>query len=444
MADTNDKASDPERRASLRTSRRISVQQDAPESFELDDDDYALMALGIMPDGYRPQPAAVANNVGFQPEPAIRPSSPDLAESSTSNAAIPSQPQRSSISKPPRSNRDSLTLRHDGAMGHVPASSLSRLSSASSEAAFVPVDGPYQGPSGPSLPYQMYSQNTRPARTMSMATTSTTPAARPESEYNGPTGPSHPYSMYPQNPVEVPTPQPVVPAIPVGFTNAPDMYQRRLGPEGEEVGAMIGPDGHTEELPPYTRYPDEFYARKIRANEVPGDETQPGAGTVAAGTAAGAAAGAATAAATAAAAPAVTLANIPPSIPGAGGIGLAARNPEFDSRSVEDAGTPQSRQSTRSFASDSQHNINTAAAAVSEKPELSKTQRFMKRKACGVIPYWAIGLTGGALLIVITIVAAVIGTLLSHHGRKPPKPSSTQLVEPPTHFLTARQLTRTN
>lgn len=423
MADTNSKASDPERRASVRTSRRISLQQDTTESFELDDDDYALMALGVMPDGYRPQPAA-ANNVSIQPEPAIRSPSPDPAESSSSSAAIPARPQRSSISKPPSSNRDSLTLRHDGAMGHVPASSLSRVSSASTDAAFIPVDGPYQGPSGPSHPYQMYSQDARPTRTMSMATTSTTPTARPESEYNGPTGPSHPYSMYPQNPVEIPISQPVVPAIPVGFTNVPDMYQRRLGPEGEEAGAMIGPDGHTEELPPYTRYPDEFYTRKIRANEVPAhagpcDGPQPCASTAAAGTVAGTAAAAA-------AAPALTLANIPPSIPGAGGIGLAARNPEFDARSVEDARSPQSRQSTRSFASESHHDINTAAVAVSEKPQLSKWQKFMKRKACGVIPYWALGLTGGALLIVITIVAAVIGTLLSHHGKRPPKPSSTQ------------------
>lgn len=414
----------------MRTSQRISLQQDGIDSFDLDDD-YALMAMGgMVADGFRPQPAA-ANAVNIQPEPVIRSPSPDLPESSSSDAATPPRPHRSSISKPPRTNRDSFTLRHDGAMGHVAGPSLSRVSSASTDAAFVPVDGPYQGPSGPSHPYQMYSQNIRPTRTMSVATTSTTPATRPESEYNGPTGPSHPYSMYPQNPVEVPANQPVVPAIPVGFTNVPDMYQRRLGPEGEEVAAMIGPDGHTEELPPYTRYPDEFYARKIRANELP-EHVRPCTGlplppcdgsssTVAGSAVAGAAAGAATAAA----ATTVTLANVAPPIPGAGGIGLAARNPEFDARSIEDAASPQSRHSTRSFASESHHDINTAAAAVSEKPQLSKWQQFMKRKACGVVPYWAIGLTGGAVLIVIVIVAAVIGTLLSHH-RKPMGPSSTQ------------------
>lgn len=432
MGDTNPKASDPERRASQRTSRRISLQPEAAETFDLDDDDYSLMALGVMvSDGFRPAQPAAANNVSGQPEPAIRSPSPDLAESSSSSTATP-RPHRSSISKPPRSNRDSLTLRHDGAMGHIPGPSLSRVSSASTDAAFIPVDGPYQGPSGPSHPYQMYSQNIRPTRTMSMATASTVPTARPESEYSGPTGPSHPYSMYPQNPIEVPTSQTTVPAIPVGFTNVPDMYQRRLGPEGEEVAAMIGPDGHTEELPPYTRYPDEFYARKIRANEVsahPGPCAGPplppcAGGPTPCASHAGAEepAGASTAGA---AASAMTLANIPPSISGAGGIGLAARNPEFDARSVEDARSQQSRHSTRSFNSDSHHDINTAAAAVSEKPQLSKWQQFMKRKACGVIPYWAIGLTGGAVLIVIVIVAAVVGTLLTHH-KKPPSPSSTQ------------------
>lgn len=408
----------------MRTSRRISLQ---PEGFDELDDDYSLMALGgMVADGFRPQPApALANDVSFQPEPSFRPASPDLSDSpdlpnSSTNATSPPKPRRSSISKPPRSSRDSFTLRHDGAMGHVPGSSLTRVSSASSassDAPYIANDTPYQGPSGPSHSYQMYSQNIIPTRTMSIATTSTAPTTRPESEYNGPRGPSHPYSMYPQNPVEVSESQPVVPAIPVGFTNAPDLYQRRLGPEGEEVAGIIGPDGHTEELPPYTRYPDEFYARKIRAVDPvhPGSrsETPEAAGT-------------ATAAAESAGAPVLTLAATPPSISGAGGIGLAARNPEFDSRSVEDATSPQSRHSSRSFTNESHHEINTAAATVSEKPQLSKWQKFMKRKACGVIPYWAIGLTSIAVLIVIIVVGAVVGTLLSRHGKRPPGSSTTK------------------
>lgn len=404
----------------MRTSRRISLQQhdggaDAPApTLELDlDDDYSLLALGgMISDGFRPQPAAATpNNDYMQSEPAVRPASPEVTRQSIEASSSPSVTRlnRSSISKPPR-GRDSFTLRHDGAMGHVAGSALSRVSSASSEAPYIPNDTPYQGPTGPSHPYQMYSQDTRLARTASVATTSTTPTTRPESEYNGPRGPSHPYSMYPQNPVEVPAPQPAVPAIPLGFTNTSDPYQRRLGPEGEDLADIIGPDGHTEELPPYTRYPDEFYARKIRATEDPqqaAEGVDAGVGTAAA------------AAAAAAAVPITTMANLPPvAIPGAGGIGLAARNPEFDARSVDDVSSPQSRHSARSSTNESHHDINTAAASMSEKPQLNKYQRFARKKACGVIPYWAIGLTVTAILIVLIIVAAVIGTLISHH--KPP------------------------
>ncbi|KAK7747324.1 hypothetical protein SLS53_001577 [Cytospora paraplurivora] len=294
----------------------------------------------------------------------------------------------------------------------------------------------------------MYSQNTRLARTMSVATTSSTPTTRPESEYNGPRGPAHPYSMYPQNPftdtssaVDAPT----VPIIPVGFVNNTDPYQRRLGPEGEEVADIIGPDGHTEELPPYTRYPDEYYNRKIRDNQ----QAQPEGSAVAAGAVAAASIGASpatavhTATVPAAAVPATVDSVVPTAavaiedppvttaraIPGAGGIGLAARDPEYDAAS--DTRSPQSRNSTRTSTNESHHEVNTAAAPLSEKPQLNRLQRFAKRKACGVIPYWAICLTVTAILVVMIIVGAVVGTLLSRHHKDPhdqePAPSTLPL-----------------
>ncbi|CAN8098065.1 unnamed protein product [Discula destructiva] len=430
MAEPTRKASDPERRASTRTSRGVSLtHQSGPPVLELDDDndeDYALMALGVMVSdgGYRPAPdstyaptsmhtpaassATTLDARSMTPELAIRPESPQTSRSSTATSSS-ARLNRSSISKPTR-GRDSLTLRHDGAMGHVaastPASSLARTSTsstASSEAAYMVADGPYRGPTAPSHAYSVYQQDTRQARPLSVATTSTAPNIRPESEYNGPRGPSHPYSMYPQMPLEEASPQPAVPAIPVGFTAVPDPYQRRLGPEGEELADIIGPDGHTEELPPYSRYPDDFYARKVRGDN---DPERPGesVGAVAAGTSM-----------------AATATSESNSLPGAGGIGLAAHNPEFDARSIEDAGSPRSRHSSRSFTSDSHHEINTAAAAMSEKPQLGKWQKLAKKKACGVIPYWALGLTFTAVLIVIIIIAVVVSTLLSRHGGKPPK-----------------------
>lgn len=410
---------------------------------DLDDEDYALMALGVMVSdgGYRPAPepihspmhsdtsasastftaASISTDDDDQtaiPEPGAWTESPPVPAASTVATSEPeSMPSpvrlnRSSISKVPR-GRDSLTLRHDGAMGHVSDSeagpSLARSSTASSEAPYLINDGPYQGPTAPTHAYQMYSQGTRPARTTSIATTSTMPTTRPESEYNGPRGPSHPYSMYPQIPVEEAAPQPVVPAIPVGFTTSPDPYQRRLGPEGEELAGIIGPDGHTEELPPYTRYPDEHYARKLQVTS----NTSESAGESAAASAA------------AVGVPYTTMAAIPNrgsnAMSGAGGIGLAARNPEFDARSFEDGSSPASRHSSRSF-TESHHEINTAAAGVSEKPQLGKWQRLAKKKACGVVPYWALGLTFTAVLIVLIIVAAVIGSLISNgHHRGPPK-----------------------
>lgn len=431
MGDPGSKASDPERRASVRTTGRVSLQQESTNALHLDldlDDDYSLLAFGgMIADGFRPEPAAPAqatnNNHVSSPEVVARPVSPESFRSSFEPPSSPSppttpRPTRSSISKPPR-GRDSFTLRHDGTMGHGGAAgpSMSRVSSASSESSYIPHDTPYQGPTGPSHPYQMYSQGTRLARTTSVATTSTTPTNRPESEYNGPRGPSHPYSMYPQNPVEEANPQPAVPAIPVGFMGgAADPYQRRLGPEGEEMAGIIGPDGHTEELPPYTRYPDELYARKIRDTE---DESQPQApaGIVATPTSAS------VASPTLSPGPTTTLANVPPVISGAGGLGLAARNPEFDSGSVDDASSPQSRHSSRSFTNDSHHEINTAAATVSEKPQLNKYQRFARRKACGVVPYWSICMTASAVVIVVIIVAAVIGSLIAHR-HKPGNPSN--------------------
>jgi hypothetical protein len=215
-----------------------------------------------------------------------------------------------------------------------------------------------------------------------MATTSTVQV--PDRPYHGPGGPTHPYGMYPQNTVpegEV-APAPIVTA-PVGFPGLQTDYQRRLGPEGEEIADIIGPDGHTEQLPPYTQYPDEAFTRKARPNiRLP----------------------------------------IPASVAGAGGLGLATRNPEFESQ--EDLHSP-SRQSTRSIMSDqSSHPVNMAALGASEKPELKKWQLVARKKAWGIVPIWALGLAATVLILFGMILGIVLAALKPKHPPKHHPPPS--------------------
>ncbi|KAK4175571.1 hypothetical protein QBC36DRAFT_22140 [Triangularia setosa] len=386
------KTDQPQRRLSTRNSLRISIISA--------DEDSELAAMGMVADGFRP--------VEYTPE-VQPPSTPSLASRSSTllgdgspeSARMGRSP---SISKPPRP-RNASSARQDSGPEQVDESaSLTRQLSGSTESTtYLTPESPYRGPSGPSHPYQMYPQNVRMARTMSTTTTSSTLPAS-ESSYTGPRGPSHPYDLYPQSDGAETGAVPET-GIPLGFHGLPDQYRRRVGADGEEAGDIIGPDGHTEQLPPYTRYPDEAYARKVAAADAstPTGVTQETADTTDA-------------------APAAVIA--PPSITasgstivGAGGLGLATRNPEFDS--TDDLGSPQSRHSSRSFTSDSSNRvIKPYEEVANEKGQSSgRWKLWMRRKLCGIVPYWAICLTFLILLVVGTILGSVIGTFLSRQKR---------------------------
>ncbi|KAJ5104044.1 hypothetical protein N7532_004573 [Penicillium argentinense] len=108
---------------------------------------------------------------------------------------------------------------------------------------------PYTGATGPSHPYGMYPQ-VGVSRSPSVGSTSTIRQPdRPLSETNGP---QHPYAMYTQNVVEEGMDDDV---IPVGFPGHNPPYQPPPSRRDDDVGDIIGPDGHTEPLPPYSRYP---------------------------------------------------------------------------------------------------------------------------------------------------------------------------------------------
>ncbi|PNY24762.1 Uncharacterized protein TCAP_05294 [Tolypocladium capitatum] len=361
MHSTDGNASGFERRSSTRRSGRLSVGAQS-------DDDYDLNAYAVS-DGFRPMQAGPAFTPSH-PQPAAtmpQPPPPPVALTSSPSKGASDADRPSSTSKPPRAH-DSLTLRNDGSSSGGPPV-LPGISSTG--VLLMQPETPYQGPSDPSHPYQMY-----PQRTFSNATASTAAHVDGHS-YNGARGPTHPYALYTQNTAA--GEETAQEHIPVGFTGMGNTYQRQIGPDGEEAGDLIGPLGHLEELPPYTRYPEESYARRKSPEPVQD------------------------------AAPAPLQA-----IPGAGGLGIATRNPEFSS-TEEDLVLPQSRSPSRSEAS--HHEINAAARDISEKPTMTKWQRRARKKIWGIVPCWAITLLVVGIVIMAIVTGAVIGTVLANHGK---------------------------
>jgi hypothetical protein len=179
--------------------------------------------------------------------------------------------------------RNSIAKGHDAmpqdgrpspARAPSPHATLAHRDSVSSTASFATTsnsENPFETGTGPSHPYGMYPQHTM-VRPASVATTSTERQPHRSMSLQRPT---HPYAMYSQSgladeepleePAQSPVPQ-IQTAIPVGFPGLNAGYHRVLGPDGEEQD-IIGPDGHTEQLPPYTRYPEEGPTKASMAAE---------------------------------------------------------------------------------------------------------------------------------------------------------------------------------
>lgn len=135
-----------------------------------------------------------------------------------------------------------------------------RSISSASSAMYARTHSPRFGASaGPSHPYNMYPQGTV---VRSMSTTTTSTAVAPGRRSSTRAAPQHPYAMYPQgvdeDHVDVDEDDDLIQEnpVPVGFSGIGNSYRRRMGPDGEEQD-IIGADGHTEQLPPYSRYPED-------------------------------------------------------------------------------------------------------------------------------------------------------------------------------------------
>jgi hypothetical protein len=235
---------------------------------------------------------------------------------------------------------------------------------------------PFQGPSRPTHPYAMYPQGTGvPSPVLSVAST----VRLPDRAFVGASGPAHPYGMYPQNTVpegvDIGDSAPVL-SIPVGFPGLGQNYQRRLGPEGEEAGDIIGPDGHTEQLPPYTRYPDGIPPK----GHIVGAGESNGSGAPYAG-------------------------------PGA---------PEYDpSHSQISLGIPQSRLSVHSVMSDSsQARLNAVGTSESDSRGNLKeklAERGKRRMCRDKIPLWWIAI---AILLSILLMGSIAAGLYTRHRHR--------------------------
>ncbi|MCJ1399462.1 hypothetical protein MMC11_002664 [Xylographa trunciseda] len=353
-------------RHSSTSSRRSSLRPVNPDVFS---DDYALEAIPVS-DGFRP--AQVENNPIFPTRSTLR---------SIPRRPVPSEPRSEPPSNSPWRKKSSkgygrggsVSSRHAAPVGQLPQrtpsmASVSAMSDATSSqrqtsmiSGFsVPwIPSPYQGATGPSHPYAMYPQDTTPNRTSTLSS-----IRPPERSYNGPDGPMHPYGMYPQNTALEPETSPgnaFVPIAPVGFPGLGQHYTRRLGPDGEEADDIIGPDGHTEQLPPYTKYPDAALTKERYAPNAPDSEESPASPLTRSDT------------------PAVQ--------------GLMDETQISDDENVE---------------------INVAAAEAASQPvwrgtaRQRWTRRSKKRTCCGAVPRWAVIL----IVVLAVLLAAVLGGVI--------------------------------
>ncbi|KAE8145042.1 hypothetical protein BDV25DRAFT_145031 [Aspergillus avenaceus] len=250
---------------------------------------------------------------------------------------------------------------------------------------------PYTGATGPSHPYAMYPQ-VGVSRSPSIATTSTIrPMDRPLGDTNAP---QHPYAMYPQNVVaEEEMDAPVdAPVIPVGFPGHTQAYQRPPNRADDDVGDLIGPDGHTEQLPPYSRYPDPPAVPKVEGTFDP--------------------------------------------VPDAGGVALHDTTPN------ERQEPPVSEVSSRTVVADPPPNREEnyepePAAATGVMAFEEKLKSKGKKKACCGLPVWTLVLIG-VVMLVGACIGGVIGGVLgakkaaaSEESHKPKGPEVVTITQNP-------------
>ncbi|KAI9704437.1 MAG: hypothetical protein M1836_007300 [Candelina mexicana] len=253
------------------------------------------------------------------------------------------------------------------------------ISSASTFLAPRP-SSPYRGVTGPSHPYGMYPQSIGVFRNASVATTSID-MGQGRSSFVGHRGPAHPYAMYPQNIIGEPvlSETEFLPPMPVGFLGLGQRYQRRLGSDGEEAQDIIGPDGHTEQLPAYSRYPDALPAKEPPPSHVGGD---------------------------------IAGAPVP--------TNDLRQEPVFSERH-EAIPRDQSSSSTALLQSSTAevHGHNASLSEDSSGSFKEKwAERGRKRVCCGMVPLWAMAVFVATIMVAAVVGGVIGGSIASSDGRR--------------------------
>lgn len=356
-------------------------------------DDYDL-AAEMVSDGFRPAnlppsstsstpPGTSASSASQQSSNTTAPAQPNFASLLTSRSQPePVNVRPSSTAKPPRLH-DSLTIQNDG-------------------------DNAAEA-SGPSHPYDMYAQRTTTGVSMP-------PAGLPSIAA---TQQIQTFPLYNED-----TSLPALPAEQV----APVRFGAANNFPAPMAGAELEP---TEDLPPYTRYPEVSMTRKPGSQPavsslVPFPASQSSSTTDL------------TLSTTHEAvellpqsrprpSPTPSTVAVPQSAvvndPGHAARNHAVNDPVNTARSHDFSSTQdtlsvyrsRSRFSTSRPSTLSDDDEIEAMKAYPTKPP-SKWQRRAKKKLCGVIPYWAICLVAVAIVIICVIMGAVIGTLLPPRG----------------------------
>ena len=306
----------------------------------------------------------------------------DSSERQLRTRTLPSA-ERASQADPSLLHRSNNSHWHERSVGII------HREPSDASTSFIPrAQSPYRGATGPIHPYAMYNQDQGTGVSRSSSNATKVAARTPLQTYSGPSGPTHPYGLYAQNTVseeDFSSGSGATQHMPVANTGPSQAYQRRQGPGGEEADDLIGPDGHTEQLPPYTQYPNDLPPKERLAT--PAQVTGTGEGVL----------------------------PDPHNTSNSGPMENGS-NSNFAAYAVNSPTSPD-RTSTSRLVPERAAAVLSDPAQIRQGPvedeggnfkEVSRSQS--KKRTCGIVPLWLLVLIVG-ILVVIVVIGATVGSI---------------------------------